>query len=71
MSLWIGTNDVGTLGYRLEDPIPVDEYKSHIEKGLLYLKENLPRTIVSIVGMFPAQLLQEAQSILKNGLVFF
>lgn len=67
VSLWIGTNDVGTLGYRLEDPIPVDEYKSHIEKGLLYLKENLPRTIVSIVGMFPAQLLQEAQSILKNG----
>ncbi|KAF1751626.1 hypothetical protein GCK72_018180 [Caenorhabditis remanei] len=67
VSLWIGTNDVGNLGYRTEEPIPVDEYKANIEKGLSYLKENLPRTIVTVIAMFPPQLLQEAQSILKTG----
>uniref|UniRef100_A0A8R1I8R7 Uncharacterized protein n=1 Tax=Caenorhabditis japonica TaxID=281687 RepID=A0A8R1I8R7_CAEJA len=67
VSLWIGTNDVGTLGYGDEPPISKETYKSEIEQGLKYLKENLPRTIVSIIGMFPAQLLQEASSILKTG----
>ncbi|CAI2353933.1 unnamed protein product [Caenorhabditis sp. 36 PRJEB53466] len=54
VSLWIGTNDVGDLGYGFEPPIPAETES--------------PRTIVSIIGMFPAQLLQEAQSILKTGL---
>ncbi|CAN86627.1 Lipase_GDSL domain-containing protein [Caenorhabditis elegans] len=67
VSLWIGTNDVGNLVFGSENPIPVKEYKAFIEEGLLYLKKNLPRTIVSIIGMFPPQLLQEAYYILRTG----
>uniref|UniRef100_A0A1I7TP24 Lipase_GDSL domain-containing protein n=1 Tax=Caenorhabditis tropicalis TaxID=1561998 RepID=A0A1I7TP24_9PELO len=67
VSLWIGTNDVGNLGYGTNDPIPPEKYKAYIEEGLSYLKQNLPRTIVSVIAMFPPQLLQEAHSIMKTG----
>ncbi|ULT88897.1 hypothetical protein L3Y34_007832 [Caenorhabditis briggsae] len=67
VSLWIGTNDVGDLGYGDRPPIPVDQYKAYIEKGISYLKENLPRTIVTVIAMFPPQLLQEAHSIMTTG----
>lgn len=67
VSLWIGTNDVGNLGYGSTDPIPPEKYKAYIEEGLSYLKENLPRTIISVIAMFPPQLLQEAASIVHTG----
>lgn len=67
VSLWIGTNDVGNLGYGGVPPVPVPEYKKSIEEAIGYLKDNLPRTIVSVIAMFPPQLLQEAQSILIEG----
>ncbi|CAB3397137.1 unnamed protein product [Caenorhabditis bovis] len=67
ISLWIGTNDPGKLNHGTAAPVNGSYYKSQIEIALQKLKENLPRTIVSIVDMFPAELLQEAISIIMTG----
>ncbi|CAI5442180.1 unnamed protein product [Caenorhabditis angaria] len=65
--LWIGTNDVGTIGRREFKPITGEEYKSQIEKALKILKSKLPRTIVMIVGAFQPELLIEAEFIMRDG----
>ncbi|CAI4222901.1 unnamed protein product [Auanema sp. JU1783] len=68
INIFIGTNDIGNLScYRTEPPVPVATYKAKLEECISIIKKDLPKTIISIIGMWNPQVTIEAKSIISEG----
>ncbi|VDM76520.1 unnamed protein product [Strongylus vulgaris] len=70
VTIFIGTNDLEKLRCNTEEePVSRDDYKLNLIQTISILRENLNRTIVSIVSMWNSQLVLDAKSLIDDGLV--
>ncbi|CAJ0589784.1 unnamed protein product [Cylicocyclus nassatus] len=68
VTIFIGTNDLQKFGCtgRTSEPISREDYKAYLVKAISFLRENLNRTIVSIIPMWNSQLAIEAHSLILD-----
>ncbi|KAF8362416.1 hypothetical protein PRIPAC_89339 [Pristionchus pacificus] len=55
--IFIGANDICSWCHR-GDSMNADAYREHLRKGIQYMKENMPKTIVVLTGMIDINLLR-------------
>ncbi|RCN46442.1 GDSL-like protein [Ancylostoma caninum] len=68
VTIFIGTNDMQKLRcFSEKEPISREAYKANLEEAISLLRENLNRTIISIVSMWNSQLVFDAQSLIEKG----
>ncbi|CAJ0589785.1 unnamed protein product [Cylicocyclus nassatus] len=68
VSIFFGTNDLGKLRCTIDkEPVSREDYKANLVKAISLLRENLNRTIISIIPMWNSQLTIDARSLILEG----